>query len=501
MDLSRKKPVPRSRERKRSIRWQLLLAVNIPLAVLVSIFLGYDYARELRQRLDEKRIALNEEAKTMFPAVLQFRDDGPARVQDYIDSVCGQMQDADSPGHHIAVELDGQVFQASAHHRSSPAIVDAMREAVNSSRHVAAFGSSNLIVGHQERDGASVYVSESLENLQGSVLADMLRRLAGIAFLTIVAGVAVNRVLFRVVRKPLDRLVEMMQQIGRGNLGIEVGSFSTKELDYLARALNSMSASLAVVDRQRQSQMNRARQIQSDLCPRDVSAPGLQIASLFDPADEVGGDYFDVVQMAENTWLFCVADVTGHGVPAAMAATMIKTLVVQASQQSLSPAGKLSFINEQLLTVSPGSDFVTMVLVEIDLSTRQLSMASAGHEPIWIMSADGAIHEFFSTGTVLGIDPEATWESTTEQLRPGDRILMVTDGVSETFSPNEALFGRWRIPNVLKEYQSASVSQSVMGLKQALVDFRSGGRQTDDVTAVLIDVEAEAFLERNDIRV
>ena len=88
----------------RTIRFQLLLAVNATMAVLVVGFLAYHYWRGLSERLEEKHIALEEELKTLLPAVLRFRPSGLDAVQDYVDAVCVRMQDTQSPGHHIAAQ-------------------------------------------------------------------------------------------------------------------------------------------------------------------------------------------------------------------------------------------------------------------------------------------------------------------------------------------------------------------------------------------------------------
>ena len=104
----------------RSVRFRLLLAVNATMGALFLLFLVLDYRRELSDRVAEKRIALEEEAKTLLPGVLRVRPNGVSAVQDYVDSVCGAMQDRQSPGHHIAVRMDETTIQALAHHRASP---------------------------------------------------------------------------------------------------------------------------------------------------------------------------------------------------------------------------------------------------------------------------------------------------------------------------------------------------------------------------------------------
>lgn len=110
----------------RSVRFRLLAAVNSAIALLLGVFLVVDYRQEIAARVAEKHVALEQAAKTLLPAVIRMRPDGEAAVQRYVDNVCGRMQDSLSPGHHIAVEMNGTVLQAVVHHRASAAIFDAM---------------------------------------------------------------------------------------------------------------------------------------------------------------------------------------------------------------------------------------------------------------------------------------------------------------------------------------------------------------------------------------
>ncbi len=131
----------------RSICFQLLLAVNLPLAVLATLFLVYDFRREISDRVVEKSIALDEEAKTMLPAVLQMRHHGKDYVQSYINTVCARMQDSDSPGHHIAVVFPKAVLQAEAHHRASPEMIQTLQRAAQFPTRRAYVGKQEIIVG------------------------------------------------------------------------------------------------------------------------------------------------------------------------------------------------------------------------------------------------------------------------------------------------------------------------------------------------------------------
>ena len=178
--------------RLRGIRFRLLVAVNTAIALVLLVFLLVDYRREIAARVDQKHVALDEEAKTLLPAVWRLRPAGTAAVQEYVDAVCGQMQDADSPGHHISVRLDGTVLQAKAHGRESPEMLAAMQDAAKAPAHQSHVGDEALVVGSSRRGDVMVYVSEYLSDIQRSARGQVLLRLVGIVVLTLVATIVVN---------------------------------------------------------------------------------------------------------------------------------------------------------------------------------------------------------------------------------------------------------------------------------------------------------------------
>ena len=112
-------------------------------------------------RVEDKRIALQEEAKTLMPGVLQSQQDGSKSTQQYVDAVCGTMRDSQSPGHHIVVENAGEVVQASAHHRASPEMLSAILRAADQQSHRGTSGSGELVVGVYSQGDTIVYVSET----------------------------------------------------------------------------------------------------------------------------------------------------------------------------------------------------------------------------------------------------------------------------------------------------------------------------------------------------
>ena len=477
----------------KTIRFQLLAAVNGALALLLVLFLILDYRREIADRVAEKHVALQEEAQTLLPGVLRLRPSGVERVQQYVDDVCRSMRDVSSPGHHIAVRLsDGTELQATAHGRSSPKMLQAMQAAARSPTHRAKIGDEELVVGRARMGSFSVYVSEQLTNIRRSVRRQIIPRLVGIVMLAVVAAAVVNLVFLRMVARPLGQLVGTVREIAEGRLGAQTGPLGSEEFDYLAEALNSMSSSLAETDRRRRQQMDKARRIQEHLLPEAVNVPGLTMAHLYQPAADVAGDYYDVMGLPDGTWLLCVADVTGHGVPAAMSATMLKTLLSHAAEHQADLDQILRLTNRRFAAVCLPGDFASMALVRWSPEARTLEYASAGHEPGWFLPAAGSLRELSSTGWLLAIREDTTWETETLRIAPGDRLLLVTDGVTEAMNPREEMFGRDRLARVFLRHRDISVAKTVQNIDRALAAHRDTEVPSDDATLVAIEFLARA---------
>lgn len=471
----------------RSIRFRLLTAVNAAMALFLLAFLGVDYHREIADRVVQTHLALEDEAKTLLPAILHLRPQGTPAIQEYIDTVCGQMQDASSPGHHIGVSLGDIDLQATAHHRASPELLAAMRTAAQSSTHRAQFDTEELVVGSSKNDHVGVYVSEYLTNIQRSARGQALVRLTRIVLLAVVATVVINLVFLRMAAKPLEKLVATVREIAQGRLGIQAGPFKAAELEYLAREINTMSSSLAEVERQRCHEMAKARRIQEHLLPQRLAVPGLSVSHLYQPATEVAGDYYDILRLPDGTWLLCIADVAGHGIPAAMSATMLKTFLLHAVENHVAPDRILTFVNNRFTAISLEEVFATMLVVRWNPESATIEYASAGHEVAWHLSAkNGSLRKLPSTGLPLGISPDSAWTTETSATAPGDRLLTVTDGVTEAFNGRSEPFGRDRLADLFLQCSTLPLPETVRKIDDALTVFREGRAPTDDTTLLAV---------------
>ncbi len=153
--------------------------------------------------------------------------------------------------------------------------------------------------------------------------------------------------------------------------------------------------------------------------------PGLAFACLYQPAEDVAGDYYDISTLPDGSCLICVADVTGHGVPAALSAMMLKAYLEHACEHHNTDPGEiLRFLNYRLAVVAQTDNFATMCIVVIDASRRCLRYASAGHETGLLLRGDGQVRELKSTGLVLGILEDTNWTTRSLEIVPGDRLLL-----------------------------------------------------------------------------
>jgi len=476
------------------IRAKLLIAVNAVLLVGLVGFLVLDFQRGWAERLSSKQVSLAEEAALVLSAADRLEHHGAEAVQQYIDQACAQMQDATSPGHHIAVRLDDQtLLQARTHDRASPAFAYAMQRASSAPDRRARVDGEPILVGSRRRGELVVYVSEFTRNIRRTARAQLFSRAGGIALVGIALTAIVNLVLLRVVTRPIGRLVETVRRIGGGELGIAPRRSTTAELDDLAMEIGAMSRSLAKADEYRRQQMAKARQIQHNLLPRPDHLQSVGIHHVHLPADDVGGDFFDVKIIDDHRVAVYMGDVTGHGVPAAMSAGMLKTLLEQGEGDVANPAAVLQRINRRFHAVTLDGDFATMFMGVIDRREGRLIYASAGHEIGYIIRHGGGIDELNTTGLLLGIDPEANCEVAELAVEPGDTIVLLTDGLVETMSPEGKPLGRKSVvaalgadvDNAAQQEPPHDLAARLLGLADV---HRDGGPPLDDITLAILRV-------------
>ena len=241
---------------------------------------------------------------------------------------------------------------------------------------------------------------------------------------------------------------------------------------------------------QRERELAVARQIQCGLLPKAAPViPGFTLAGLSHPAQETGGDYFDFIPQPDGSLGIAIGDASGHGIGAALVIAQTRAYLRAWATTDADAGEILTRVNRQLNGDLPDGHFATLFFARLDPVCRSLSFGSAGHWPGYVLDDRGQVRELLeSTGLPLGIEPKADFPAgPVVSLRPGDLVLLLTDGILETHTPEGTIFGLERVLQTVREYRHATPSEIIAALFRAGSAF-SSGHQTDDVTAVVIKV-------------
>jgi len=237
-----------------------------------------------------------------------------------------------------------------------------------------------------------------------------------------------------------------------------------------------------------------ARRIQSSILPQGVpKLRGLDIAARYIPMSAVAGDFYDFLLVDENHVGVLVADVTGHGVPAALIASMLKVAFAGQVAQAEDPARVLSGLNAALCGKFE-EHFVTAAYVYIDLEQGLMRYSGAGHPPLLRKAIGDPAKELERNGLMLGLFPEASYSSIEMPLTPGDRYLLYTDGVSEAMNGSREEFGKARLLEFLEVHEDSAADKFSEELMTRLRQWSNGssgtgnGVQEDDVTVLVLDL-------------
>ena len=238
-------------------------------------------------------------------------------------------------------------------------------------------------------------------------------------------------------------------------------------------------------------QMQLAREVQQRYYNTTASLPGFDIAAAAYPADETGGDYFDFLPQPDGSLYIVVADTAGHGVGSAF--LMAETRATLRAYATVTPdlSSLLLCLNRSLAGSFAGNRFVTMFLGRIDPGKRSLEYASAGHEPGYLLRRSGEIGAVLgSTVPPLGLFPDQQFCSgQVVPLEPGDTIVLLTDGITESTNADGDLFGSEGALDFIRSQRQDPAGELVRGLYLAARTFAGGISQFDDITSVICKVE------------
>ncbi|MFI5092375.1 MAG: SpoIIE family protein phosphatase [Candidatus Acidiferrum sp.] len=245
---------------------------------------------------------------------------------------------------------------------------------------------------------------------------------------------------------------------------------------------------IALQFHQQEKEVAEARSIQEGLLPKVIpQLPGYEIAGAWQPAQNIGGDYYDVLAFEEATLGLCIADVAGKGLPAALLMSNLQAAVRGLASPSLPPDGLCMRLNS-LVCHNTGNDrFITFFYAELDGPARILRYSNAGHNAPIVLHRDGSHERLEAGGGVLGVFPHQDFAAGAAQLAPGDRMILFTDGVTEASDRTGEEYGEERLLRLLQDNRTVA-AQSLQEKILASAGEFSGGRWHDDATLLVLAV-------------
>jgi sigma-B regulation protein RsbU (phosphoserine phosphatase) len=231
-----------------------------------------------------------------------------------------------------------------------------------------------------------------------------------------------------------------------------------------------------------------AQEIQKTFLPDKLpQIPGWEIAVRWRPALQVGGDFYDVIQISDQLYGFIVADVSDKGLPAALYMTVARTLIHAAAQVGESPLDTLQQVNRLLLENSQEGLFVTVFYVILNIETGEMVYANAGHnKPVLLRKNRNETVWLEKGGMPLGVANHLKLENKKLQMWFGDHLVMYTDGVTEARSPDDQLFGEDRLFSLVNTFSGNSKNTLIEELDSGILDFQSNAAASDDVTIFVV---------------
>jgi len=298
--------------------------------------------------------------------------------------------------------------------------------------------------------------------------------------------------------------ITAMDEIKSKTVGFELGAqdYITKPFEVLevkARVKTHLTLKLArqVLERQRdrmKQALDLAMEVQQSLLPKKAPVvEGLDIAGRSIYCDETGGDYYDYLNTnpsGPDTIRLVVGDVSGHGIQSALLMTTARAFLRQRSSLPGDVASVVSDVNQNLVRdIERSGHFMTLFLCEIEPGAGVMNWVRAGHDPALIYdSRSGEFHELAGSGMALGISADSKYESSRIEIKPGQVILIGTDGIWETHNSRRDLFGKDRLKDIIRGQASRPADEIVAAVIREVEEFRHPLEKEDDITLVVARV-------------
>ena len=275
----------------------------------------------------------------------------------------------------------------------------------------------------------------------------------------------------------------------------ELNAYSKDDLEILGLLASQVAIIIEKVmlhdqmlEKQRlETQLEVARQVQLELLPaRDPQLEGFDISAYNFPTEEVSGDYYDWVRIYDDQIGIVIADVSGKGVPAALLMAFLRASLRAATHIGYAPHISMSKVNYLLWESIERNQFVTAFYGVLDSANRTLAYCNAGHNPPFLMEADGKVHFEERGGVPLGMFRDTRYYEYFANIEPGQLLVLYTDGVTEAMNRALEEYGRDRLVEAVRNCRHLSSHEMIDFIHRDVLNWTEGLGATDDVTFFII---------------
>lgn len=344
----------------------------------------------------------------------------------------------------------------------------------------------------------------------GQLLLLVLALVGGLFLIIQFVALVIGFVLARQITGAVHDLFTGTQHVRAGDFGHQIPVRARDQLGELAESFNLMTGEVTTLlgemaEKGRlEQEMFAAREIQQKLLPTGtLKITGLVVSAFCEPAREVAGDYYDFLPITDSICGMLIADVAGKGLAAGLYMAQLKVIVQSLSRLHHEPKEFLSAVNRVVSANLDGKSFITMSYGVIDVERGEMTFARAGHCPLIHVPANQPAgmrkaRMLTPDGLVVGlqIDDGTMFDSLLQEqtiaLAPGDLVVWFTDGISETMNEAFDCFGEQRLAQVVEQYAHLPFDQLRSYILAELRAFAGGADQHDDMTMILMKIEAPA---------
>lgn len=332
------------------------------------------------------------------------------------------------------------------------------------------------------------------------VLKSAYIKIGIISILAVLSGIIGAFILGVTITKPIGELANGAKIVGTGNLNYKIKIKSNNELGDLADIFNMMTVNLkkaqeVMIKQQRlERELEVAKEIQLSLIPKDMlQIPGYEISAFYKAAKEVGGDYYDILQINKEKFSIVMGDVSGKGIPAALIMTMVRSILHSVAMKNFNESADetLKELNSIIFKDLKEDMFITIFYGILDISRNIIDIASAGHNDTLVFRKKTEnVEPYNPKGFPIGTDPGPRFDKVIKHqeilLEKEDKLIIFTDGITEAMNKENNEYGDARLIEVIRNNGKRNCKELLDEIIQDVNKFVNGAEQSDDIALVVL---------------